>query len=163
MRTQARSLASLGGLRIRRCCEPWCRSQTATAPIGPLAWEPPCAMCAAHKRQKKQKKQKKKGTHFLLPKLLLLYCSFGIFNLGTQIIHPVTQVGNLDSFYGFMPSTCYRIRYHCSLRTKLIQVVERKVAFNWNASNLGSWWAQQPPKPPLEVKGFKGEQGSNLS
>ena len=27
MRLQVRSLASLSGLRIRRCCELWCRSQ----------------------------------------------------------------------------------------------------------------------------------------
>ena len=28
MTLQVRSLASLGGLRIRHCCELWCRSQT---------------------------------------------------------------------------------------------------------------------------------------
>ena len=28
--------------------------------IGPLAWEPPCAMGAAQKRQKKKKKKKRK-------------------------------------------------------------------------------------------------------
>jgi len=33
----------------------WQRLQT-TAPIGPLAWDPPCAMGAALKRQKDQKK-----------------------------------------------------------------------------------------------------------
>ena len=37
----------------------------ATAPIGPLAWEPPCAMGAALKRPKKKKKvflkKRKKG------------------------------------------------------------------------------------------------------
>ena len=32
----------------------------ATAPIGPLAWEPPYSMGAALKRQKKTKKQKQK-------------------------------------------------------------------------------------------------------
>ena len=52
-----------------RCCELWCRSQTRlrfhiavadTAPIGPLAWELPCASDAALKRQKDQFKKKKK-------------------------------------------------------------------------------------------------------
>ena len=58
MRLQVRSLTSLGGLRIgiavssdvgRRCGSDlalwglWCRP-AATAPIGPLAWEPPNAM-----------------------------------------------------------------------------------------------------------------------
>ena len=33
----------------------WC-GQSATAPIGPLAWEPPYAMGAALKRQKDKKK-----------------------------------------------------------------------------------------------------------
>ena len=33
----------------------------ATAPVGPLAWEPPCAMSAALKRQKKKKKKKKEN------------------------------------------------------------------------------------------------------
>ena len=36
----------------------WCRP-AATAPIHPLAREPPCAMGAALKRQKKKKKKKK--------------------------------------------------------------------------------------------------------
>ena len=68
MKTQVPSLASLSGLRIRRCREVWCRSQTqlrfgiamavmqanSTAPIQPLAWEFPHA---ALKRQKKQKKK----------------------------------------------------------------------------------------------------------
>ena len=51
IRTRVRSLASLSGLRIRRCCDagrrlcldpklPWLsRRLAATAPIRPLAWE----------------------------------------------------------------------------------------------------------------------------
>ena len=35
MRTQVRSLAPLGGLRIRRCRELWCRSQTRLGPAPP--------------------------------------------------------------------------------------------------------------------------------
>ena len=70
MRTWVQSLASLSGLRIytiamscsvhRRCSlDPallwlWCRL-AATAPIQPLAWEPPCAMSVALKRQKLKK------------------------------------------------------------------------------------------------------------
>ena len=65
---------SLSGLRIWRCCKLWCHRRsldlallwlwhrlTATAPIGPLAWEPPCAEGAALTWQKtKDKKRKKK-------------------------------------------------------------------------------------------------------
>ena len=54
--------ASLSRLRIRCCCELWCRSQTllwckpaATAPIRSLAWESPCAVDAALKSKKKKK------------------------------------------------------------------------------------------------------------
>ena len=39
----------------------WCRLATV-APIRPLAWEPPYAMCAALKRPKKKKKGKKKNS-----------------------------------------------------------------------------------------------------
>ena len=70
----------LSGLRIQRCHEPWCRSQicssdpvllwlwrrpAATAPLRPLAWEPPCAMGAALEKTKRQKK-KKCGSCYLL-------------------------------------------------------------------------------------------------
>ena len=50
-RTQVQSLASLGGLRIWRCCELWCRP-AVVAPILPLAWEPPHAACVALKINK---------------------------------------------------------------------------------------------------------------
>ena len=72
MRLRVPSLASLSGLRIQRCHELWCRSQTrlgshvavavarlvATAPIQPLAWEPPYAVGAAQEIAKRQKKKK---------------------------------------------------------------------------------------------------------
>ena len=59
----------LQGLRIWRCCELWCRLQTplgpillwlwhrpaATAPIRPLAWEPPYAAGVALKRKKRER------------------------------------------------------------------------------------------------------------
>jgi len=38
---------------------PWCRL-VVTALIGPLAWEPPYAVGAAHKMAKKKKKKTKK-------------------------------------------------------------------------------------------------------
>ena len=75
MRMWVRSLASLSGLRIQRCCEPWCRLQTCgsdptllwlrrrpgtAAPIQTLAWEFPHAASAALKSKKKTKKAKKK-------------------------------------------------------------------------------------------------------
>ena len=59
MRTWVRSLASLSGLSISCCHELWCRSKmqlpllwlwyrpAATAPVRPLAWEPPCTVGAA--------------------------------------------------------------------------------------------------------------------
>ena len=73
MRLQVRSLALLSGLRIRCCGELWCRLQTrlgsgsdpallwlwhrlaATAPIRPLAWEPPYVSGAALEKTKKKK------------------------------------------------------------------------------------------------------------
>ena len=74
VRLRVRSLASLSGLRIRHCCELWCRSQmwlryallwlwhrlVAASPNRPLAWEPPYALGAALRRQKTKKKKKKK-------------------------------------------------------------------------------------------------------
>ena len=73
MRMWVRSLALLSGLGIWRCCELWCSSQTrlgsciavlwrrpaATAPIIPLAWEPPYAMGPALKKKTKDQKKKK--------------------------------------------------------------------------------------------------------
>ena len=61
MKTWVRSLALLSGLRIQSCCELWCRP-VATAPIGPLAWEPPYAEGAA---LEKAKRLKKKSIHYL--------------------------------------------------------------------------------------------------
>ena len=70
MRTRVLSLASLSGLKLQWHCrgvghrcssDPgllwlW-RRLVATAPIRPLAWEPPYAVGAALKRQKVQKKK----------------------------------------------------------------------------------------------------------
>ena len=69
MRTRVLSLASICGLRIRRCHELWGRSQvllgsgvaaakgpTAVAPIQPLALGLPYAAGAALKRKNKKKK-----------------------------------------------------------------------------------------------------------
>ena len=52
------------GVGCRRGSDPtllwlWRRS-VAAAPIGPLAWEPPCAVGAAQEMAKRQKKEKKK-------------------------------------------------------------------------------------------------------
>ena len=74
MRTQARFLASLSGLRIQHCHEMWYRLKTglgfgvAVAVVWasgyssystrPLAWESTYALGAALKRQKKKKKKK---------------------------------------------------------------------------------------------------------
>ena len=54
MRMQFWLLAWLSGLGILHCCGFWCRP-AATAPIGPLAWEPPYAMGSALKRPKKKR------------------------------------------------------------------------------------------------------------
>ena len=74
MRLWIRSLALLSELRIQRCRELWCRLQkrlgsrvavalvwrrpVATAPIRPLAWEPPYAARAAQEMAKKKKDKK---------------------------------------------------------------------------------------------------------
>ena len=64
LRIRVRSLALISGLRIRRCCELGCRSQTplrsgiavsvvqaaAVAPIQPIAWELQYAASAALKK-----------------------------------------------------------------------------------------------------------------
>jgi len=82
MRLRVRSLPLLSGLQIRHCRELWCSLQTrsdpallwlwrrpvATAPIQPLAWEPPYAAGAAQEiattttKDKKTKDKKKKKT-----------------------------------------------------------------------------------------------------
>ena len=79
MRTWIQSLASLNGLRIRgchelrdaaqipRCCGCGVPKPAAVAPIGPLAWEPPCA---AGEALKKDKKKKIETTPLLTPKQL---------------------------------------------------------------------------------------------
>ena len=61
MNLRVRSLSLLSGLRIWCCGELWCRL-TATAPIRPLAWEPPCAEGAALEKAKRQKQNKTKNT-----------------------------------------------------------------------------------------------------
>ena len=54
---------------VRRCRSDlallwlWCRP-AATAPMRPLAWEPPYAMGAALEKAKRQKKKKKKRNLF---------------------------------------------------------------------------------------------------
>ena len=54
LRLQVPSLASLSGFRIWQCCS--CGvGPAATAPIEPLAWEPPYAAGAAQEIAKKKK------------------------------------------------------------------------------------------------------------
>ena len=73
---QVRSLASLSGLRMRRCHELWCRLPTqlrssiavavaqvggySSASIRSLAWEPPYATGAAVEKTKRRKKEGRK-------------------------------------------------------------------------------------------------------
>ena len=69
MRSRVRSLASLSGLRIQRCCALWCRLQTQLGSHVPVvwtggcssnqtpAWEPPHAMRVTLKSKKKKKKK----------------------------------------------------------------------------------------------------------
>ena len=71
MKMQVRSLASLSGLKIRRCHELWCRWQmllgfmllwcrlAATALIQLLDWEHPYANGGALERQKNKQTNKK--------------------------------------------------------------------------------------------------------
>ena len=82
MRWRVRSLALLSGLRILCCCGVGCRRGSdpvllwlwyrlvATAPIRPLAWEPPCAARATQENGKKTKKKKKKKAGHETPSLL---------------------------------------------------------------------------------------------
>ena len=54
----------IGGVGHRRGSDPallWLRRRlAATAPIRPLAWEPPCAAGEALEKAKKKKKERKK-------------------------------------------------------------------------------------------------------
>ena len=52
VRSRIRSLASLSGLRIWHCYEPWCRP-AAIALIRSLAWEPPIRCGCGPKKKKK--------------------------------------------------------------------------------------------------------------
>ena len=58
------SVALLSGLRIQRCRELWCRSQTrlgshiaVAVAFGALAWEPPHPAGVALKRKKKKERK----------------------------------------------------------------------------------------------------------
>ena len=84
IRTQVWSLASLSGLRTRRCCELWiagwdlsllwwCYRPEATALIRPLAWEPPYATSASLKRQKVKLKSQLLLKHMLPIPLHVVY------------------------------------------------------------------------------------------
>ena len=61
------NMKNRSSFRTRRCRELWCGSQmrlgscvaVATAPIRPLAWEPPCAGGAALGKKKKNRYTKK--------------------------------------------------------------------------------------------------------
>ena len=46
------------------------RRPESTAPIRPLAWEPPCASGAAQEMAKRQGKKKKKLVQFFIPQVL---------------------------------------------------------------------------------------------
>ena len=72
MRFQVQPLASLGGLRIRRCHELWCRS-AAVAPIRPPTCEPPYTLRATLKRKKK-----KKSNHSYQCEMVV-HCSFDLY------------------------------------------------------------------------------------
>ena len=109
MRKWVWSLASLSGLRIQHCCEPWCRLQTqlrsciavATALIRPLAWEPPYAAGEALKRQKTKKLKKKNQSLWLCQfhkkeiKLRIFFTEdilkFKFFNLYLSIIQQLQK------------------------------------------------------------------------
>ena len=85
MRMHVESLASLSGLRIQCCCELWCRP-AATAPNGPLGWEPPYATGVALKTKQNKTKQTKK-------KLFLTF-AVDLMVLETVTWSPIT---NMDS------------------------------------------------------------------
>ena len=92
MRLWVRSLALLSGLRIRHCHELWCRLQmclgpmllwiwrrlVATAPIRPLAWEPPYATGAALEKAKRQKEKNREGTQLAPNKYFFCLFAFSM-------------------------------------------------------------------------------------
>ena len=96
MRFRVQSLASLSGLRIWRCPELWCRSQTwlrsciavgaAIALIRPLAWEPSHAAGMAIKRQKT-----KKTKNLLVSCLFSCCCCFAFFRAAEPVAYGCYQ------------------------------------------------------------------------
>jgi len=61
---QIQSLASLSGLRIWRCCELWCKSQTrlrSGSNLTPSLGTYRCRRCSPKKTKKKKKKKKEGG------------------------------------------------------------------------------------------------------
>ena len=59
--------------------------QAATAPIQPLAWEPPYAMGAAQDMAKKKKKEKKEKKKVYSITLLILYTVTGVDKMNMKI------------------------------------------------------------------------------
>ena len=57
MRTQVQSLASLRGLRIRHCCELWCRSQMRLG-LDPCLGTSICLGCGPKKIRQREKRQR---------------------------------------------------------------------------------------------------------
>ena len=107
MRLQVQSLPLLSGLGVAVSCGVGCRRGSdpallwlwrrpvATAPIGPLAWEPPYATGAAQeiaKSQKKKKKIKNKiNAHAYFIELLKHVATYG-FCLAFQVASEVARI-----------------------------------------------------------------------
>ena len=139
-RLQVQSLASLSGLRIQRCCELWCRSQTrprsgiavAIVQAGsnssdqtPSLGNPICCRCGPKKdkRQKKPKKQKKLGSlEAVQEKDIRLHCDSEALNkeatytvtvCRSEIPQEAIRTGSHSSF-------CW-MQYQCCLCQKVMK------------------------------------------
>jgi len=66
----------------------------ATAPIRPLAWEPPCAAGAALEKTKRQKKKKKKETnYFHIPYVIFFFFFFYGFLAVQKLVSLLGPIG----------------------------------------------------------------------
>ena len=144
MRMQVQSLALLDGFRIWRCCELWCRP-AATAPIRPLAWEPPYAAGAALTRQNKNKKTLKPREVGYLAQGVQLSCGRAMFQNQESIVrvHVLNRISANSVFllskYSGLPKKVLVIKRNVCLVTYTIIVggkAEVKVVATWGRKCL---------------------------
>ena len=159
MRWWIRSLASTCGLRIRRCCELWCRPG-ATAPIRPLAWESPHAVDVALKRKKEKKKKKSESAIYLHARELKRYSGtytnnefiFSASSPFAQVLYSETMAISNSAF--FSPENSLYSLTHTVRSVKELRPQTGRNSRPIPLSNKGlvSQYTQDPSTPQNENK-----------